>query len=174
LTQKQFERTFDLPSNADVDAMASYITAAHMLVVEIPLHPAGHVDHLNVKSNASDQRRVSFSLDKFNTLKNQDSSSTSNDLSSLSAPGQQVRRTSLSKTTTTTTTSGSSGLSPEATELLRSAETSTGSNTQTYSTHTTERHSSNTGSQSIPVHEPNTSSSTTSSKQTTLTSSSKI
>ena len=39
--QKQFERTFDLPSNADVDSMASFITANHMLVVEIPLHPAG-------------------------------------------------------------------------------------------------------------------------------------
>ena len=56
--QKQFERTFDVPSNADVDSMASFITACHMLVVEIPLHAPGHVDHLSLDTvKQNDQRR---------------------------------------------------------------------------------------------------------------------
>lgn len=171
--QKQFERTFDLPLNADVDSMASFITPAHMLVVEIPLHTSAQIDHLNINDNINNQqRRLSFSLNKFNTSNNQGVLSTTNDLSNLSAPsGQQVRRTSVTKTTTTTTTSGSA-LPSEAAELLRSAETNTGSTSQTYSTHTTERRSSNVGNQQINIHEP--SSSTTTNQQTLLTASSKI
>ncbi|CAF1104993.1 unnamed protein product [Adineta steineri] len=169
--QKQFERTFDVPANADIDSMASFITAAHMLVVEIPLSSSPHIDHLNVNESANNQRRVSFSLDKFNTSNNQGLLSTSNDSGNLSAPGQQVRRTSVTKTTTTTTTNGSSGLSPEVADLLKSVDTTTGGSSQTYSTHTTERRSSNAGNQQLAIHEPNASSSTTSNKQTTLTTS---
>jgi HSP20 family molecular chaperone IbpA len=166
--QKQFERTFDLPANADVDSMASFITPAHMLVVEIPLNASAQIDHLNINSDANNQRRLSFSLNKFNTSNNQGSLSPLTDSSNLGTSGQQVRRTSFSKTTTTTT-SNSSDLSPEAAELLRSADTSTGNTSQTYSKQTTERRSSNTGNQLLQS-EPNTSSST-SSKHTTLTSS---
>jgi hypothetical protein len=169
--EKEFERTFDLPSNADVDSMASFITPNHMLVVEILLHPAGHVDHLNIKSNSNDQRRVSFSLNKFNTENNQGLLSASNDLTSLSSSGQQVRRTSISKTTTTTTSTGSSTLPSEAIQLLKSADTTTGGSNSTYSTHTTESRTSNTGNQQITHNEPNTS---ISNKQTTLTTSGKI
>jgi len=169
--QKQFERTFDIPANAEVNSMASFITAAHMLVVEIPLSATPQVDHLSLDNTTNNQRRLSFSLNKFNTSNDQGALSTSNDFSNLAAPGQGVRRTSVTKTTTTTTTSGSSALPPEAAELLRSADTTTtGNSTQTYSTHTTERNSSNTGNQP-PTSGSNTSNSTTSNKQTTLTSS---
>jgi hypothetical protein len=171
--QKQFERTLDIPANADVDSMASYITPAHMLVVEIPLNSSTQIDNLNINENLNNkQRRLSFSLNKFNTSDNEGLLSTSNDSSNLSTGGQQVRRTSMSKTTTTTTTSGSSTLPPEAVELLKSADSLTGNSTQTYSTHTSDRHSSNTGNQLLSS-QPNTSSST-SSKHTTLTSSGKI
>jgi HSP20 family molecular chaperone IbpA len=166
--QKQFERTFDLPANADADSMASFITPAHMLVVEIPLNASAQIDNLNINEGANNKRRLSFSLNKYNTSNNQGSLSALNDSSNLTTSGQQVRRTSFSKTTTTTT-SNSSDLSPEAAELLRSADTSTGNTSQTYSKQTTERHSSNTGNQLLHS-EPNTSSST-SSKHTTLTSS---
>lgn len=155
--QKQFEKSFDIPYNADVEAMASFITPAHMLVVEIPLNPnfqqlSTQMDHLNVNNNLNDQRRLSFSLNKFNTLNSQGGLlSTSNNLSSLPPPGQPVRRTSITKTTTTTT--GSTGLPPEATELLRSADTTTGG-THTYSTRVTERRGSNTGNQQIIINEP--------------------
>lgn len=139
-TQKQFERTFDLPPNADVNAMASFITPEHMLVVEIPLGAAAaasapQVDHLNVDNSANNQRRLSFSLDKFNAGNNANSllSSTSNDLST--PPNQSVRRTSITKTTTTTTTTGSSGLSPEAAELLRNADSKTSTTTTTSQSH---------------------------------------
>lgn len=166
--QKQFERTFDIPKNADVDSMAAFITQAHMLVVEIPLNPSAHVDHLNTDNNANNQRRLSFSLNKYNTSNNQGSLSTSNDISNLSTPGQGVRRTSITKTTTTTTTSGSSGIPQEALELLKQAEAATGNTTQTYTTHRTERRSSNTSNQPL-TNEANTSSTTTNNKQTLLT-----
>jgi hypothetical protein len=181
--QKQFERTMDIPANAEVDSMASFITASHMLVVEIPLNASAQIDHLNINENSNNQRRLSFSLNKFDTTNNQGLLSTSNnqgllsttnDSSSLSSPGQSVRRTSISKTTTTTTTSGSSDLPSEAAELLRSVDATTGSSSNTYSTHTTERRSSNAGTQQIVPHDSNTSSSITSNKQTTLTSSGKI
>ena len=166
--QKQFERTFDVPSNADVDSMASFITANHMLVVEIPLHAAGHVDHLNIDTvKQNNQRRLSFSLNKYDTTANQNPLALSKDLSSLSAPGQgqSVRRTSITKTTTTTTTSGSEAPPTEAIELLRSADATTG-NHQTYTTQSVERHSSNSGQQ--PDNSSTTGSTT---KHTTLTSS---
>jgi hypothetical protein len=157
--QKQFEKAFDIPATADVEAMASYITPNHMLVVEIPLDPnyqqlATQMDLLSVNA-PNDQRRLSFSLNKFNTLNSQGLLSGANNLSSLPPPtsGQSVRRTSITKTTTTTTASGSTGLSPEATELLRSAETST-AGTQAYNTRTTERRPSNTGNQQIIITEP--------------------
>jgi hypothetical protein len=174
--QKQFEKSFDIPNHADVEAMASYITPAHMLVVEIPINPnlqqqSIPVDHLNVNNNLNDQRRLSFSLNKFNTLNNQGLLSASNNLSSLPTPGQQVRRTSITKTTTTTTSTGSTGLTPEATELLRNADTST-SGTHTYSTRVTERRGSNTGNQQIIINEPSASSSTNSSS--TLTNAGKM
>lgn len=128
-TQKQFERTFDIPPNADVNVMAAFITANHMLVVEIPLGATpAQVDHLNVDAPASNQRRLSFSLDKFNSANNTNAlSTTSNDLTA--PPNQSVRRTSITKTTTTTTTTGSSGLSPEIAELLKNADNKTTSTT---------------------------------------------
>lgn len=142
--QKQFERSFDLPANADVDSMASFITENHMLVVEIPLHTTNQVDHLKV--NANDQRRLSFSLNKFNSS-NQGNLLSAN--SDLPPSGQNIRRTSMTKTTTTTTTSGSHALPPEASELLRNAEdsttTTTGGSSHTYTSQTTERRSSNVG-----------------------------
>ena len=146
-TQKQFERTFDIPANADVNAMASFITANHMLVVEIPLGATPtQVDHLNIDAPPSNQRRLSFSLDKFNSSNNANSlSTTSNDLTA--PPNQSVRRSSITKTTTTTTTTGSSGLSPEVAELLKNADSKTTSTT---------------------INQPH--SSTTSNKQTLLTS----
>jgi len=161
--QKQFEKSFDIPFNADVEAMASYITPSHMLVTEIPLNPniqqqSPQIDHLNINNNLNNQRRLSFSLNKFNTLNNQGLLSTSNNLSSLPPPGQPVRRTSITKTTTTTTSTGSTGLTPEATELLRSADATTGG-TQTYSTRITERRGSNTGNQQIIINEPSVTSS---------------
>jgi hypothetical protein len=152
--QKQFERTFDIPKNADVDSMASFITSTHMLVVEIPLNPSAHVDQLNIDNNANNQRRLSFSLNKYNTSNNQDSLSTSNDTSNLSSSSLGVRRTSMTKTTTTTTnSSGSSGIPQEALELLKNAETTIGNTSQTYTKNTTERHSSNTGNQ-LPIDIP--------------------
>jgi hypothetical protein len=59
--QKQFEKSFDIPYNADVEAMACYITPAHMLVAEIPLNSnfqqqSAPVDHLNVNNNLNYQR----------------------------------------------------------------------------------------------------------------------
>ncbi|CAF2972202.1 unnamed protein product [Rotaria sp. Silwood2] len=173
-TQKQFEKSFDLPYNADVNAMASFITPAHMLVVEIPLNPnfqqqqLPSIDHLNINQNINDQRRLSFSLNKFNTLYNQGLLSTSNNISSLPPQGQQVRRTSMSKTTTTTTSTGSTGLPAEATELLRSADLTTG-NTQASNIHITERRFSNTGNQPITINEP-TPSTTTKTTTSTLSS----
>ena len=159
--QKQFERTFDIPSNADVDAMASFITASHMLVVEIPLHASNQLEQLNVSKSLNDQRRQSFSLNKFNT----------SDQSSLGAPGQQVRRSSVTKTTTTTTrTNGSQALPAEAQELLRNAETSTGGSSQTLTSHT-ERHASNTGQQQVFNQESNNS---TNNRQTNLTTTGKM
>ena len=126
--QKQFEKSFDIPDTAEVEAMAAYITPAHMLVVEIPLNPnqqkqAPKVDHLNVNAGGNNQRRLSFSLDKFNTLNNQSPFSTTNDnQDTLAAPpaNQQIRRTSITKTTTTTTTSGSgsNGLPADLAALL--------------------------------------------------------
>jgi hypothetical protein len=183
--QKQFEKSFDLPYNADLEAMAAYITPDHTLVAEIPINPnfqqqqSTQMDHLNVSSNPNDQRRLSFSLNKFNTLNNQGLLSTSNNLSSLPPPGQPVRRTSITKTTTTTTSTGPTALSPEAAELLRSAETATGgTGTHTYSTRITERGSSNTGNHHITINEPNAPPSTTTNNQTTsssiLTSAGKI
>lgn len=157
--QKQFEKSFDIPDNADVEAMASYITPNHMLVTEIPLNPNQHQQKpaqsnlLNVNNNANDQRRLSFSLNKFNTLNNQGLLSPSANSSSLPPPDQQVRRTSISKTTTTTTSTGSSALPPEAAELLRNTDTST-SGTHTYSTRTAERRPSNTNNQQITISEP--------------------
>lgn len=173
--QKQFERTFDLPANADVESMASFITPGNMLVVEIPLLSATQVNHLSINDSANNARRVSFSLNKFNTTNNQDALSTLNDSSSLLTPasGQQVRRTSITKTTTTTTTN-SGGLSPETLELLKQADLNTTGNVQTYTTHTSERRLSNTGNQNITIQEPNTPSSTTSNKQTTISASGKI
>jgi uncharacterized protein with beta-barrel porin domain len=164
--QKQFEKAFDIPANADVEVMASYITPNHMLVVEIPLSPnfqqlSTQIDHLNVNNNFNDQRRLSFSLNKFNTLNNEGLLSGGNSLPPPTS-GQAVRRTSITKITTTTTSTGSTGLSPEATELLRSAETST-AGTQAYNTRTTERRASNTGNQQIVINEPPPPSSATSS-----------
>jgi hypothetical protein len=170
--QKQFERTFDLPATADVDSMASFITAAHMLVVEIPLNSSAQVANLNIDSNVNNQRRLSFSLNKYNASNNQDSLLSSNDISNLSALGQGVRRTSMTKTTKTTTT-GSSALSPEAAELLRNAEATTGNTNQTYTSHSTERNSSHTGNQLVH-NQPNTSSLTTNNKQTLSTNAGKI
>ncbi|CAF0993297.1 unnamed protein product [Rotaria sp. Silwood1] len=163
-TQKQFEKSFDLPFNADVHTMASYITPAHMLVVEIPLNPHFQqqlpaIDHLNINQNVNDQRRLSFSLNKFNALNNQGLLSTFNNTSSLPVQDQQLRRTSITKTTTTRTSSGSIGLPPEATELLRSADLTTGS-TQASNIHITERRFSNTGNQPITINEPMTTSTT--------------
>lgn len=136
--------------------MASFITPNHMLVVEIPLGAAPsstqQVDHLNIDKSAGNQRRLSFSLDKFNSGNSANSLLPSS--SDLAAPtNQSVRRTSITKTTTTTTTSGSSGLSPEAAELLRNADSKTSTTTTT------------TSNQSHP--------STTTNKQTLLTSSGK-
>jgi len=170
--EKQFEKSFDIPNNADIEVMACYITPAHMLVVEIPLNH-NFQQHLNINNNLNDQRRVSFSLNKFNTLNNQGLLSTSNNLSSLPPPSQQVRRSSITKTTTTTT--GSTGIPPEAAELLRSAETTTGG-THTYSTRVTERRPSNTGSQQININEPGPSTTTNNQTKssTTLTSAGKI
>lgn len=157
--QKQFEKAFDIPSNADVEVMASYITPNHMLVTEIPLSSNHHLqqstptNHLSVNNTPNDQRRLSFSLNKFNTLNDQGLSSTSNNLSSLPPPGQQVRRTSVTKTTTTTTSTGGTGLPPEATELLRTAD-STSPGTHTYSTRVAERRPSNTNNHQIVINEP--------------------
>ncbi|CAF1090075.1 unnamed protein product [Adineta ricciae] len=149
--QKQFEKSYDIPNNADVEVMACYITPAHMLVVEIPLQqnlqsPGIQGGQLNVNNLMNDNRRLSFSLNKYNTLNNQGLLSSSNNLSSLPPPAQQVRRSSITKTTTTTT--GSTPLPPEAAELLRSAETTTGG-TQTYTTRVTERRPSN-----VVINEP--------------------
>ncbi|CAF2099944.1 unnamed protein product [Rotaria magnacalcarata] len=176
-TQKQFEKSFNVPYNADIETIASYITPGHMLVVEIPLSSnirrpsAVQTDLLNVNNDQNNQRRVSFSLNKFNTLNNQGllstlnnqgSLSTSNNLSPLPAEGQQARRTSITKTTTTTTTStGSTSLSPEIEELLRSADITTDS-TQNHNERVTERRLSNTGSKQIAMNESNRSSTTTS------------
>ena len=158
--QKQFEKNFDIPEKADVDAMAAYITPQHMLVVEIPLtsNPQAlskKIDHLSVDGIANNQRRLSFSLDKFNRLTNEGPQPSANTSSTLSAPNanQQVRRTSITKTTTTTTTSGStgsnSGLPAELAQLLL------GENNSTNSTiHRTERRTSTSAPQQILIHEP--------------------
>ncbi|CAF0863725.1 unnamed protein product [Rotaria sordida] len=159
--QKKFERNFELPAHADVDSMASFITPAHMLVVEIPLHTSTHVDHLNVTSNQNNQRRLSFSLHKYNT---------SNDVSGSSATDQQIQRTSVTKTTTTTT-GGVTDLPREAAELLKNVDTTTASNIHTYSTQTSEHYSSNKGIKKTDATEPDRSSSTTTTKQTISTSS---
>ncbi|CAF0722773.1 unnamed protein product [Adineta steineri] len=173
--QKQFEKSFDIPHNADVELMACYITPAHMLVADIPLNQNFHeqlaqTDYLKVNNNMNDSRRLSFSLNKFNTLNEQgllSSSSSPNNLSPLPPSGQQVRRTSITKTTTTTT--GTTGLPPEATELLRSAQTTNGG-THSYSTHVTERRGSNINNQQIHINEPSPSTITKADNQTTSSS----
>ncbi|UJR37901.1 hypothetical protein I4U23_030590 [Adineta vaga] len=172
--QKQFEKSYDIPYSADVELMACYITPVHMLVVEIPLQQnlQPHIsqgDHLNVNKMINDNRRLSFSLNKYNTLNNQGLSSTSNNLSTLPPPGQQMRRSSITKTTTTTT--GSTPLPPEAAELLRSAETTTGG-THTYSTHVTERRPSNViiNESALPPQPPITSTNNQGKTTTILTS----
>lgn len=152
--QKQFEKAFDIPINADVEAMASYITPHHMLVVEIPLNPhfqqqSLQINHLSVDESLNNQRRLSFSLNKFNQLNEQ-----GNQLSALSPPIQSGRRTSISKTTTTTTSTGSTALSPEAVELLKNIDTTT-SGTHSFSTVKTDRPTSNAGNHQIVVSEPN-------------------
>ena len=148
--QKQFEKSFDVPEKADVDAMAAYITPAHMLVVEMPLNSTSHIlpkkmDHLSIDANANNQRRLSFSLDKFNRLTNEGPNP-----STLAAPSanQHVRRTSITKTTTTTTTSGSSGLPADVTQLLLGADKT---NTNT---HQIERRPSNSAQHQILINEP--------------------
>lgn len=160
--QKQFEKSFDIPINADVEAMASYITPNHMLVVEIPLDPnfqtrssSSSMDFLNVNDSLNNQRRLSFSLNKFRTLNEQGLSTTGNQLSSgLIPPVQPVRRTSISKTTTTTTSTGSTALSPEAIELLRNIDTTT-TGTHSFSTVKADRPVSNAGHHQIVIDEPN-------------------
>ncbi|CAF1331712.1 unnamed protein product [Rotaria sordida] len=163
--QKKFERNFELPANADIDSIASFITSDHMLVVEIPLHTSTHVDHLSVTSNQNNQRRLSFSLNKYNTSNNQDLLSSSNDVSNSSTADQQTSITKTTKTTTTTT-SDLTDLPREAAELLKNVDMTNASNIQTYSTHTSERYSSNTGVRKIDTTEPDRSSSTTTTKQT--------
>lgn len=158
--QKQFEKSFDIPINADVEAMASYITPNHMLVVEIPLDSnfqaqSPQMDLLNVNDSLNNQRRLSFSLNKFRTLNEEGLLSTGNQVSSgLTPPSQPVRRTSISKTTTTTTSTGSTSLSPEAIELLRNIDTTT-SGTHSFSTVKTDRPVSNAGNHQIVIDEPN-------------------
>ncbi|CAF1095697.1 unnamed protein product [Didymodactylos carnosus] len=106
--QKQFEKSYDIPYNADIDVMASYITQLHMLVVEIPLNPQIQrpVEHLAPSQN--DQRRLSFSLNKAQEQFQQQQHNQVAHNNSLPLPGSQIRRTSITKTTTTTTTSGDS------------------------------------------------------------------
>ena len=172
--QKQFEKSFDIPGTADVELMAAYITSAHMLVVEIPLNlkrpqPSASVDHLNV--NSSNQRRLSFSLDKFNTLNNLGSLPTSSNKSTLPPPqNQQVRRTSITKTTTTTTTSAA-GHSPGLDGLLRD-ENTTSASPQSRNAHPSEHHIPNAALQKIiitePAPEPPTTATTHSVKSTSL------
>ncbi|CAF4338829.1 unnamed protein product, partial [Didymodactylos carnosus] len=137
--QKQFEKSYDIPYNADVEAMASYITSSNMLVVEIPINPQiqRQVDHL--APSANDQRRLSFSLNKAQEqfLQHQNQNQNQNQLvhtNSLPPLGSQVRRTSITKTTTTTRSGGDTHHSQAN---LSSAEKS--SDTQT--------HQSNTGHQ---------------------------
>ena len=157
--QKQFEKSFDIPATADVDVMAAYITSAHMLVVEIPLNlkrpqQCAPVNHLNVNGGASsNQRRLSFSLDKFNTLNNLGSLPTSSNTSMLPPPqNQQVRRTSITKTTTTTTTSAA-GHSPGLDGLLRGENTPSASS-QSRHVHPNEQHIPNAALQKIIITEP--------------------
>lgn len=157
--QKQFEKAFDIPINADVEAMASYITPNHMLVVEIPLNPyfqqqSLQINHLGVDDALNAQRRLSFSLNKFNQLNEQGLLSAGYHSSTLPPPVQSGRRTSISKTTTTTTSTGSTALSPEAVELLRNIDTTT-SGTHSFSTVKTDRPTSNTGNHQIVINEPN-------------------
>lgn len=123
-TQKQFEKSFDIPENGNVEAMAAYLTPDHKLVVEIPLglnnsRPSSKGDLLNVNST-NNQRRLSFSLNKFNTMNNGNSTSSS----VLSAPStnSQVRRTSITKTVTTTTTSQMPTVSSELHQRNRNEE----------------------------------------------------
>ncbi|CAF1181390.1 unnamed protein product [Rotaria sordida] len=172
--QKKFEKNVELPGDADVDSIASFITPAHMLVVEIPLHTSTQADHLNITSNQNNQRRLSFSLDKYSTSNNQGLLSTSNDVSSSSTTDQQIQRTSVTKTTkkttTTTTTGGLTDLTHDAAELLKNVDTTTASNIHSHSTHTSEHYSSDTGIQKIDVADPDKSSSTTT-KQIVSTSS---
>lgn len=164
--QKQFEKTFDIPEKADVDTMAAYITPAHMLVVEIPLtsNPQAlpkKMDLLSINNNANNQRRLSFSLDKFNRSANENPLSSANNSSTLTTPtgNHQVRRTSITKTTTTTTTSGStgnSGLPADVAQLLLGTNnpTNTTSSTLTSTTNRTERRASNSGQHQIQINEP--------------------
>lgn len=155
--------------------MACYITPRNMLVVEIPLNPdirrlSTQMDLLNV-SNDANQRRLSFSLNKFNTLNNQGLLSPSNNLSALPPTGQQARRTSVTKTTTTTTTTGLTPISPEAEALLRNADIAAGT-AQTHNTCVTERRVSNSGNQQLSANQSNPSSTVTSTN-TVLSSSDK-
>jgi len=158
--QKQFEKTFDIPTNADVEAMASYITPNHMLVTEIPLNsnyqqqqPLSPTNNLNVNNNFIDQRRLSFSLNKYNTLNNPNLFTTPNNIPSLPPSGPQIRRSSLSKMTTTTASTGPTGLPPELTELLRNADSGPNGK-QVYTTQITQGRPSNPANQQIIINEP--------------------
>lgn len=169
--QKQFEKSFDIPHTADVELMACYITPAHMLVVEIPLNhnqqaPAPQPGFLTVNPAGNDGRRLSFSLNKFNTLNSQGAPSAMDSLSALPPPGQQLRRTSITKTTTTTT--GAAPLSPEVAELLRSVEVTNGGAPQA-----AERRPSNAGKQQIIINAPPPSSNNQTSTHTILSSAGK-
>ncbi|CAM4751669.1 unnamed protein product [Rotaria magnacalcarata] len=170
LVQREFERTFDIPANADVDSMVSFITPTRMLVVEIPLNPSAEGEHLNISDNRSALRRLSFSLNKFNLSNKQGLPSALHNSPSLSTTNQQIRRIPFTKTitTTTTTTSGATAHPLEAIELLKSAGITNDNNIYTYSAYTSQHHSSNTDNQNIIIHEPNRSS-TTPGQQTLLT-----
>lgn len=174
--QKEFEKSYDIPSNADVEAMASYITATHLLVVEIPLNSnlqqqVIQMNHLNINDDMNNQRRLSFSLNKFNKLNNQGLLSAYNSSApSLPPTGSNVRRTSITKTTTTTTSNKPVGLSPEIAELLRNTDTSV-SGPHAYSTRITERRSSNTPNSPITINQQNSPVTVTSTNNQTTSSS---
>lgn len=95
--------------------MAAYLTPNHMLLVEIPLISAEQSKSNFLNINKTNQRRLSFSLGKYNDANNPNSLIKTDETMSLAAPhdNHKIRRTSITKTITTTTTVPSSTIEPK-------------------------------------------------------------
>jgi hypothetical protein len=87
--QKQFEKRYELPSNVDLNSMASYVnTQQNQLIVEIPLIQSQQ--KMKELSNNTQQQRFSFAINR---------------------PDEQWEQTQQKSISTSTNTSSTQGIS---------------------------------------------------------------